>query len=269
MVLDTGFQSLNALSLAKQSQQGNADPQLPLSQIVGAATVGDAVGAIWNPKTIGQNVSGQTLLASELGYFAKWFYNQYVKPAPAGYLREFFDSKFTVGLIGLLHAKQNIANGGIYGGPGAALHTQAIRPITATASGINGGTTAQQTWNVSSVTAGWTTGFFNLDMSKTSTTANLNLDNNVEMMVFGLADFNSSPKLFEYQFQENGNNPLGISSHPLQFAQEGDAVSLDVESYLVPVSQKYTIDVNFSAAGASVPAIIGIQYVDAYYFSQE
>jgi len=261
-MIDTGYQSLNALALAKSAGK---DARLSLRDIVGEPTVGDAVGAIYNPQAIGQNVSGQTLLGSELAHFSKWYFNQFVKPAPAGYLRDFFDSKFTVGLIGLLHAKQNLGNGGIYGGPGAALHAQAIRPITATASA----STPSETWNVASVTAGWNTDFFNLDMSHTSTTPNLNLEKNVEMMVFGLADFNTSPKLYEYQFKENGNNPLGVQSRPLTFAPEGDAISLETESYIIPTGQKYTVDVNFSESGSSVPVLIGIQYVTNYYYTQE
>jgi len=266
---DTGFQSLNALRVAKSAPSPTT--LLSLSQIVGVPTVGDAVGAIYNPSAIGQNVGSQQLMASELGYFAKWYFNTFVKPAPAGYLREFFDSKFTVGLIGLLHAKQNVGNKGIYGGPGSTLHTQAIRPITATASGINGTTTPQQTWLVSSVVAGWNNGYFGLDMTKSSGTGDLNLLNNVEMMIFGLFDFNTSPKLLEYQFQENGNKPLGVISEPLNLAANNDGLAMDLntESYIVPVNTKYTVDVNFASAGATSTGLIGIQYVSDVYFSQE
>lgn len=268
---DTGSQTLNALAFALNTKAINngADVTVSLSQIVGSPTVGDAVANIYNPTAIGTDVAGQKLLTSELAYFAKWYFNQFVKPAPAGYLRDFFDSKFTVGLIGLLHAKANVGNKGTYGGPGKSLHTQAIRPITATASGVNGGTTPSQSWNQSSVTAGWNTGFFNLDMTKSSTTGDLNLQNQVEMMVFGLADFNVSPKVLEYQFNENGNKPLGTVSNPLNNAQDGDAIDLGVESYIVPVNQKYTVDINFGAGGASVPVVIGIQYVSDTYFGQE
>jgi hypothetical protein len=264
---DTGFQSLNALKVAKAAQP---DTLLTLNQIIGVPTVGDALTAIYNPSAIGQNVGSQTLMAKELGYFAKWYYNTFVKPAPSGYLREFFDSKFTVGLIGLLHAKQNVGNKGIYGGPGATLHTQAIRPVTATASGINGGTTPQETWLVSSVNAGWTESYFVLDMTKTGA-GTLNLLNNVEMITFGLFDFNVSPKLLEFQFLENGNKPLGVISEPLNLAPNNDgmAIDLSVESYIVPVNTKYTIDVNFASSGATATGIVGIQYVSDVYVSQE
>lgn len=261
-VYDTGSQALNALATAKSFPAGSL---LTLNQIVGSGTVGDAVGALYNPQNIGQNVGAQALLSQEVAYFSKWYYNTFVKPAPAGYLREFFDSKFTVGLIGLQHAKQNVGNKGVYGGPGNALHTQAIRPITSTASD----TTPRQTWIDNSVTAGWQTGYFDLDLTKSSATADLNLLNNVEMLVLGLADFSVSPKVLEYQFQENGNKPLGVQSHPLNLAQDGDTVSLDVESYLIPTNTKYSVDVNFSSSGAAVPAIIGIQYVSDVYYGQE
>lgn len=243
---------------------------LSLTDALGGITdINELTGQMYNPTVIGQNIAAQTLRGSELGYFAKWYLNNFVIPAPAGDLREFFDSKAAVALVGLLHAKQNISNGGIYGGTGQQIHTQQIRPITATASGVNGGSTAQQTWNIASVTAGWTTGFFDLDLTKSSTTQDLNLKDNVEMIVLGLADFNSSSKLFEFQAQENGNKPLGVGSQPLIFSPDDEKVFLFTESYFVPVNTKYTFDLNFSAAGASVPALIGIQYVSDVYFGQE
>lgn len=254
--------------LARGKNAGNST--LTLDQaLAGITDINELTGQMYNPTVIGQNIAAQTLRGNELAYYAKWYLNNFVIPAPAGDLREFFDSKATIGLVGLLHAKQNISNGGVYGGTGNQIHTQQIRPITATASGVNGGTTAQQTWNVSSVSAGWATGFFNLDLTKSSTTQDINLKDNVEMVVLGLADYSASSKLFEYQAQENGNKPLGVGSNPLIFSPDDEKIFLFTESYFIPVNTKYTFDLNFSASGASVPVLIGIQYVSDVYYGQE
>ena len=260
--------SITADMLARGKNAGSSLLSLEKA-LSGVVSVSELAGQIYNPTVIGQDIAAQTLTGNELAYFAKWYLNNYVIPAPAGDLREFFDSKAAVGLVGLLYAKKNVSNGGIYGGTGNQIHTQQVRAITATASGVNGGVTAQETWNVASVAAGWTTGFFNLDLTKSSTTSNLNLKDNVAMLLLGLADFAASSKLFEFQANENGNKPLGVGSNPLIFAPDDEKFFMFTESYIVPVNTKYTIDANFSAAGASVPVLIGIQYVSDVYYSQE
>lgn len=233
--------------------------------VLGTPSVDAIASTMYNPTLFSDAVKNQTLLGSELASFARFYYNTFMVPTNDSTLRYLYDNKFAQSLLMLLHAKQTF-NNAVFGTFGnGSMYAQPIRPVTWYAS--TG--TAEQNWLESSVTAGWNTKFWSVNLSYTNTATNLNVKDHVEMIVFGFADFAASPKLFEYQFSENGQVPLGVHSKPLIQVKDSNAIVLDEQAIAIPNDKLYTIDVNFLAAGASIPVPQGIQFVDTIYLLSE
>lgn len=248
--------------------ESNPSATMTLSQVLGnpsQASLQNLLSSVYNPSVFGADIANQTITGAEAGSFAKFYYNNFVVPTQNDAdLRSYFNGKFAASLMMLLHAKFAFGQG-TYGQYGKAIQSQQIRPVTVYAS--TGA--AVQNWYQSSVTAGWNEKFFDIDLTTSSTTADLNLRENVEMIIFGFADFAASPKLFEVQFNENGSTPLGVKSHSLIFTPASQRLILLDQVYGIPKNTKYTIDCNFAAAGESQPVPLGIQFVTSVYSTQE
>lgn len=226
------------------------------------------VSGLYNKKNYSEAIYNQQLTGAELADFARWYYNSFVVPTTDSDLRYLFDAKFAVSLLGLLHSKHSFDQATYGSYPTGGIYTQEIRPVTVYASGG----TKIETWISNNVTAGWNSSFWDINLKNSASgasDASINLQDNVEMMVFGMADFGASPKLFEAQFQENGSTPTGVKSHSLMFAKGNQNIVMFEQAISIPTNQNYTVDLNFSAAGESTPVAIGIQYVKQSYLQSE
>lgn len=233
--------------------------------VLGTPTVGAVASSMYNPTLFSESVMNQKLLGSELASFSRFYYNTFIVPTNDSDLRYLFENKFAQSLLMLLHAKITF-NNAIFGTPvNGSFYAQPIRPVTWYASGG----TAIETWIQASVVAGWTSKFFTIDLTYTNTINVLNVKSHVEMINFGFADVAASPKLFEYQWTENGQVPIGVHSKPLIFVKDSNAIVLDEQAIAIASGKKYTIDVNFASAGESIPIPMGIQFVDTEYLRSE
>lgn len=248
-------------------QRGALNPSgtFGVANALGVSNVDDLLSSVYNPTIFGADIQNQTLTGAELASFAKFYYNNFVVPTQNDAdLRAYFDGKFPASLMMLLHAKFSFGQGK-YGQYGASIQSTQIRPVTVFASGGS----VVETWNTTVKSAGWSVAYFNIDLTTTSTTASLNLRDNVEMIIFGMADFSASPKAFEFQFNENGSTPLGVKSHSLVFTPASQRLILLDQVYGIPKNTKYTVDVNFSASGNAAVAPLGIQFVTQTLVTQE
>jgi hypothetical protein len=256
---------LNAVKVAGDAI-ASGEGTVSFQQAIGAVVSADEiVSSIYNPSNFGTEIQQQKLSPQELKSFSAWYYNNFVIPTQDSLLRDFFDTKFPNALLMLLHAKHSF-NQGVFGTFGkGSIHAQQIRPVTVYASGG----TSIENWLLSSVAAGWNSSIFNIDLTHTSITGSLNLANNVEMLVFGFGDFNSSSKLYEVRPAENGTNPIGVRSHSLMRSPITEKIVLFDQVIGIPKDSKFTFDGNYAAAGASEPFLTGVQFVTSNYYNQE
>jgi hypothetical protein len=176
----------------------------------------------------------------------------------------FIDAISPLAFIALYQAKEDL--GGVFGlDSSATLFASAIRPITFTAAN----TTPQQNWKFNITTAGWNTGFFTVNTANTSSTANLNLYNNVTMLIVGFAESSPSVKLQEIQFITPSGVKEGVKDFPMIGLPGSTNLLLLDQSYYIGKNLKYTIDANFSDTGAIELKPIGLQFMTAQYFNQE
>jgi hypothetical protein len=227
-----------------------------------------ARSAIYNRTQINADIQNRTLTGSELAYLARWYRDNFVMPTLAGsVLEDFFVGKFGVFMLAALDfkVKQTGATYGEYGD--GQIHVQQIRPATAQ---VDATGAPIETWNVANVAAGWNTGFFTIDLNNQSTTGVLNTRNNVAMIVFGHADFGPGKRLGEVKWFEDGVTPIGLRSHTFQMrAPDSEGMVLYEQAMNIPMSKKWTADVNFFTAGAAEPVLIGAQFVTEVYFQSE
>ncbi len=211
------------------------------------------------------DIQGATMTGAEVQNLARFFANDFYSRFAQRDTR-FYETKWLATVLGAFYAKTQLQGpiGSI--GAGGSIIPQVIRPVTVYASGG----TAVENWLASVATAGWNAGFFkvNLNSSNASNVA-LSPQNRVAMLIFGIADEASSPKLFEFQVKDSAGVPLGVHSLPL--IHTVDNLNLwDVNpAVLVGLNQQITIDVNFEATGASIPELIGVQYVTREYATAE
>ncbi|MGI0066837.1 MAG: hypothetical protein ACREB9_00195, partial [Thermoplasmata archaeon] len=112
---------------------------------------------------------------------------------------------FTILATAAWQAKQSL-NGGVIGAPpNGTIFVRMIRPATVFA---NGGTSIE-TWGAT-VAAGWTAGFYVINLVKSSTTKAINTLNNVCMLIVAMTDLSSEPKLGEWQWYDANNRPLNV-----------------------------------------------------------
>ncbi len=176
----------------------------------------------------------------------------------------YIDAISPLAFIALYQAKEDL--GGVFGlDSSATLFASAIRPITFTAAN----TTPQQNWNFNVSTAGWNTSFFTINTAFTSSTADLNLYNNVTMFIAGFEEVSPSVKLLELQFVTPSGVKEGVKDFPLNGLPGTTNLLMLDQSYYIGKNLKYTIDMNFTATGAIELKPIGLQFMTAQYFNQE
>jgi len=148
-----------------------------------------------------------------------------------------------------------------------------IRPVTAyptQASNI-------QTWFITSVTAGWeaaTSGSMNgafYVQLNTTTSANIvrSPQNRVVLIVTGLGDFASPPRMLEFQVKDSTGRPLGIKSLPFTHAVNNLNIHEWDTAFLVQKNKLMTVDVNYDSTGAAVPEVLGAQWQTVDYATTE
>jgi hypothetical protein len=176
--------------------------------------------------------------------------------------------KFAQFLAAALLAKSQL--GGILGTVSSgSLIPQHIRAITIYSQTGN----VTNNWLNNAVTAGWNTSFFNINLntSKSGSTT-LSPQNRVALIILAIADVASAPKITELQFKDQAGVPLGVKPIPLLHApptQAGLGLWELNPAMFLPKNALTTIDVNFESAGASIPELIGAQFVTREYATAE
>lgn len=176
-----------------------------------------------------------------------------------------FETKFPIIAAGSAIAKQQLTGTIGRASQGSAIVPALIRPVTVYA---NGGT-AVENWLTTVATAGWTTPVWTINLNKTGASVVLSPMNRVVMLGLGIADFASSPKVFEYQWKNAALQPLGVHSLPFIHADGDLNIAEFDEAILIQKSQQYTMDLNYEATGASIPELLGIQYQTPDYATAE
>jgi len=123
------------------------------------------------------------------------------------------------------------------------------------------------------VTAGWNTSQFNINLN-TSTAGStcLSPQNRVAIIILAIADLASAPKITEIQFKDQAGVPLGVKPIPLIHSpptQAGLGLWELNPAIFMPKNALTTIDINFESAGASIPQLIGAQFVTREYATAE
>jgi len=171
-----------------------------------------------------------------------------------------FDSKLIGSAVALLYSKQAFQKDF-----GTGFFAQQIRPVTFYAPG---GTTVEN-WIKSSVTAGWNTGVFAINLGYSSSTPVLNLHDYVTMYIFGIADFDPSAKVVEYQFY-TATEKYGVKQ--LYQAYYPDSITIGLLEQDVLAQKNATnlsFDLNYATSGSSIPVPLGIQFVTKDYYVLE
>ncbi len=163
-------------------------------------------------------------------------------------------------------AKQQL-NGTIGPLSAGTIIPQVLRPATLYA---NGASTPTEDWSLAAVTAGWTTSAspsFTINLNATTTTSNINLQpqNRVVMVVLGIGDLTSAPKINEYQWYNPQNGPLGIRGIPTGTAYGETNIWEFDEAILIQRNTQFKLTLNYAAAGASRPVLFGVQFVTPEY----
>lgn len=134
-----------------------------------------------------------------------------------------------------------------------------------------------QNWIVSSVTAGWTTGTsgsqngaFYIQLN-TSTSGSIvrSPQNRVVMLVLGLGDFQSTPRIQEFQCLDSTGRKLGV--HALPFIHSVNNLNIHEfdTAFLVQKNKLLSIDINFDTTGQDTPEVLGAQWQTIDYASTE
>jgi hypothetical protein len=149
--------------------------------------------------------------------------------------------------LGLLAADAKYELQGQIGPPSnGTLIPSLIRPVVVFA---NGGSKVQN-W-LQTVSAGWTTSFWTINLNATGSGTLLSPQNRVVMEVLGVGDFSSSPKLIEWQWKDPGNRPLGVRSTPFNHAVNDLNVWEFEQAYLIQKNKQFLFDANFEAASTT------------------
>jgi len=208
-----------------------------------------------------------TLQGAEVAALTRFYYNEYKLHTDYRDVLLMPD-KFAQFLAAGLLAKSQL--GGIIGTVSSgSLIPQHIRAVTAYAQ-----TAGQvQNWLKNAVIAGWNTAQFNINLNtSTSGSTTLSPQNRVVILILAIADVASAPKITELQFKDQAGVPLGVKPIPLIHApptQAGLGLWELNPAIFMPKNALTTIDINFESAGASIPELIGVQFVTREYATAE
>lgn len=235
-----------------------------IANLAGLSTEEIVQATLYDPTLFGNDVTTSTLSGYELWKFASWYNAQFVIPTQESDLRAFFDARFAQALLALLRVKKTLNNGGLVFGsyPKGSVYANPIRPETVYANGAS----VISTWQQASVTEGWNAAFWTINLNLTNAKIILNTQNSVEMIIFGFADMDASPKLYSVLPKQNGQTPIGVREYPLMFAKSNQQIKLFEQCIEIPTNNNYTFDVKFESSGSSEPIPIGIQFETAKYY---
>ncbi|MGI0067134.1 MAG: hypothetical protein ACREB9_01715 [Thermoplasmata archaeon] len=159
-------------------------------------------------------------------------------------------------------AKQSVG-----GNIGTTLHVRQVRPVTVYAS--KSSTTVTETWDTS-VTAGWNTSFFPINLNVTNSSFKAGTtQNNVAMLILAVGDLDASPKFLEYQWYDSQNKPLGVETQTELLVPGSTGFAIQKQSLYVDRTESFNMDANFAASGASIPVIFGAEFVNSNLFTSE
>jgi len=208
-----------------------------------------------------------TLQGAEISALTRFYYNEFKLHTDYRDVLLMPD-KFAQFLAAGLLAKSQL--GGIVGtvssGSLIPQHIRAVTVYSQTGAVVNN-------WLQGAVVAGWNTAFFNINLnSAKSGSTTLSPQNRVVMIILAIADVGGAPKITELQFKDQAGVPLGVKPIPLIHApptQAGLGVWELNPAIFLPKNALTTIDLNFEASGASVPELIGAQFVTREYATAE
>jgi len=208
-----------------------------------------------------------TLQGAEVASLVRFYYNSYKLHTDYRDVLLMPD-KFAQFIAAALLAKSQI--GGIVGSVSSgSLIPQHIRAVTA----YSQGGTVINNWLQNAVTAGWNTSAFNINLNSTkSGSTTLSPQNRVVMIILAIADLASAPKITEIQFKDQAGVPLGVTPIPLIHApptQAGLGIWELNPAIFLPKNALTTVDINFETSGASIPQLIGAQFVTREYATAE
>jgi hypothetical protein len=209
----------------------------------------------------------QTMVGEEIAALVRWYYNAYKLHTVYRDVLLLPD-KFAQFVAAALLAKSQL--GGIVGTvTSGSLIPQHIRAVTVYAQ--TGGQV--QNWLKNSVTAGWNTSLFNINLNtSTSGSTVLSPQNRVVMLILAVADLGGAPKITEVQFKDQAGVPLGVTPIPLIHSpptQNGLGIWELQPAMFLPKNALTTLDINFETSGACIPELLGAQFVTREYATAE
>lgn len=206
------------------------------------------------------SIKDETVTGTELFKFLNFWKKNFTVFMTERDFGDEFNNKLVGSVIGLLYSKSAFQKEF-----GSGFFAQLIRPVTVYAPGG----TAVENWIKSSVTAGWNTGVFSLNLGYSSSTAVLNLHDYVTMYIFGIADFDPSAKVIEYQFY-TPTEKYGVKQLYQAYYPDSVTVGLLEQDVLAQKNAvNLSFDLNYATSGSSIPALIGVQFVTKDYYVLE
>ena len=208
-----------------------------------------------------------TLQGAEIATVVRFYYNEYKLHTDYRDVLLMPD-KFAQFIAAGLLAKSQL--GGIIGtvtsGSLIPQHIRAVTVYSQTGAVVNN-------WLKNSVTAGWNTSQFNINLNTaTAGSTTLSPQNRVVIIILAIADVASAPKITELQFKDQAGVPLGVKALPLLHApptQAGLGLWELNPAIFLPKNALTTIDINFESAGAAIPELVGAQFVTREYATAE
>jgi hypothetical protein len=243
----------------------NADQLYTSAQVVSPAGIAPPPDYLLASRYPAVNVGPAQMSGQEVINLFRFYYNGFLNRFPFT-TQVPFRYKWPIIVEAALLAKTQL-QGDIGPLSAGSIIPQEIRPATVYAQGA---TTPTEDWNVTVSAAGWTTlssPSFTINLNATTTTSNINLQpqNRVVMLVLGIGDLTSAPKINEYQWYNQQNAPLGIHGLPAATAYGETNIWEFNEAILIQKNTQFKLALNYAAAGVSRPVLFGIQFVTPEY----
>ena len=248
---------LSYVSANKGATISARDPKLAL---MGPAADEDAFMSEISPVP---QVGDASMSGSEWKRFIQFYVNSFRVHFPQRDW-QIFDRKFPAAAMAVLAAKQTLKGTVAESVQDGDLIVSQIRPETIFAS-------TAATYNfIQTATAGWQAAYWTIDLNTATGGSTIRTpQNRVSMIVLALADFASSPKILGYQWKESGTTPYGIRYNDQVGIAGGTNVLELAQAINIGANKKFTLDVNFSAAGQTILTPLGIQLSTQDYATSE
>jgi hypothetical protein len=217
------------------------------------------------------DVFPQSLAVDEWTDLIQWFDSQFSlftqdQPYLTPTIQEFFAQDFPSIALSAMAAKYQLGNPKLGLLPGSSrLRPQMIRPVTVFASGG----TSIETWLQTAGAAGWNSSVWTIDTSITSTTKNINTQNNVALLILGIFEEEGAPLLQEYQWFDSSGASAGVESLALLYALNNLNLYRLAQPLYVGANSRVTFDLNYSQTGNTIPGVFGVQFARPQYATAE